>query len=599
VWNESSLTNGLWSGSGGASAGNIQSGSGTTSGVPKPSWQYGVTGISDDGVRDLPDVSLTAAGHDPYLLCLEGSCVPNSQGELYVYFASGTSASAPSFAGIMALVDQQTQGTAGYFTRQGLANYVLYRLAAMQSAYPSQCNGSNTATPPASTCIFNDVTVGNNMVPGEKGTDYQAGMGYDMTTGLGSVNVANLAAQWGTVKFNPTTTMLALNPTVNITHGSAVNVNITVSPGSGTGMPTGNVSLLAENGPVDCFSNTAATDGRALLNGAAAFSTYVLPGGGSYCVWAHYAGDPTYAPSDSNTIMLTVAPEPSATTLSVLTFDANGNQLNFTGGPFGSFVYLRADVAGASGKGIPTGGVTFLDGGSPIVDGSLLLNSEGNTATPNGILNFDSGTHTISASYSGDNSFNASASAPPITLTITPGFFATIPTSASQVSISAPGSSGVTSATVSNSTGFNGTISLACIGLPSEASCTFSPATVSAHGTPSTTTASIMVTTTAATATLTPQRRRYLPAQWILGVGLLLSIALVSGQQQRARGLFLLLTLVLLFVVPSCGGGGGSGGGGSKTPPPNPGTPTGVTNVVVTATSGSTVSQTSFTLSVQ
>ncbi len=56
VWNESSLTNGLWSGSGGASAGNIQSGFGTTPGVPKPYWQSGVVGIPDDNVRDLPDV---------------------------------------------------------------------------------------------------------------------------------------------------------------------------------------------------------------------------------------------------------------------------------------------------------------------------------------------------------------------------------------------------------------------------------------------------------------------------------------------------------------------------------------------------------------
>ena len=84
----------------------------------------------------------------------------------------------------MALVDQQTQGT-GYFSRQGLANYVLYRLAATQSSYPSQCNGSNTTTVPASACIFNDVTVGNNVVPGELGTNYQAGLGYDTTTGLG------------------------------------------------------------------------------------------------------------------------------------------------------------------------------------------------------------------------------------------------------------------------------------------------------------------------------------------------------------------------------------------------------------------------------
>ena len=105
TWNESSLSNGLWSSSGGASAGNRGGGfGGTTPGVPKPNWQYGVAGIPDDGVRDLPDVSLTAAGHDPYLLCLEGSCEPDSQGQFFIYFISGTSASAPSFAGFMSLV---------------------------------------------------------------------------------------------------------------------------------------------------------------------------------------------------------------------------------------------------------------------------------------------------------------------------------------------------------------------------------------------------------------------------------------------------------------------------------------------------------------
>jgi hypothetical protein len=88
-----------------------------------------------------------------------------------------------------------------------------------------------------------------------------------------------------------------------------------------------------------------------------------------------------------------------------------------------------------------------------------------------------------------------------------------------------------------------------------------------------------------------------LPAQSIMGVGLLLSVVLVSRRHQRARVFLLLLMLMLLSLVPSCGGG--SGGGGSKTPPPNLGTPAGVTNVTVTATSGSTISQTGFTLSVQ
>ena len=49
------------------------------------------------------------------------------------------------------------------------------------------------------------------MVPGEPGDQYQATSGYDQTTGLGSVNVANLVNQWNSVTFSPTTTTLLLN----------------------------------------------------------------------------------------------------------------------------------------------------------------------------------------------------------------------------------------------------------------------------------------------------------------------------------------------------------------------------------------------------
>ncbi len=70
--------------------------------------------------------------------------------------------------------------------------------------------------------------------------------GYDMVTGLGSVNVNNLATKWGTVSTVPTTTTLALSPTTGITHGTDENVavNITVTPKSGTA--TGDVSLIAK-----------------------------------------------------------------------------------------------------------------------------------------------------------------------------------------------------------------------------------------------------------------------------------------------------------------------------------------------------------------
>jgi subtilase family serine protease len=589
VWNESSLTNGLWAGSGGASGGNVSSGVGTTPGLGKPSWQFGVQGIPTDGVRDLPDVSLTAAAHDPYLLCLEGSCVPNGQGQIFVYFISGTSASAPSFAGIMSLVVKQQALLNQNNGRQGNPNYVLYRLAASQSAYPNQCNGSNTSGLPAEACIFNDVTVGNNVVPGETGTQYQATAGYDTATGLGSVNVANLVSQWNTVTFNPTTTALSVTPkTVN--HGSPVPFTVTVTPSSGSGVPTGDVTLVAASqaaGPINM--------GFWTLSGGSVSSTIDTMPGGSTLLTAYYSGDSTFASSQSvASNYFTVKPENSTTTETLLAYDQNGNPISLTSVPFGDFVYLRADVHGVSGQGVPTGNVTFADTFGAIPGGSSFpLNSEGNTANPNGVT-FDAGTHTLSASYSGDASFKTSSTSQSQSVVISPGFFAAVPASASQVVITSPGLSGSSSIGISNSTNFSGTITLTCAGLPAEAACVFSPSSITASGAPGTTTASITVTTTAATAALA-SRRRILVAGWTVGIGLLFSVVLMGGTKRQLRGACMFLLMLAVIGVPGCGGGGG----GSKGPPPNPGTPAGSYNIAVSATSGSSVSTSGFLLVVQ
>ncbi len=302
VWNASCLSTscgsnaGIWAGSGGVSSGNAANG-GTFAGFPKPVWQMGF----GDEFRDVPDVALTAAEHDPYLLCVEGSCQPDSQGEIYVYFTWGTSAAAPSFAGIMALVDQQmatlnpTQGP-----RQGQADYVLYPLAAAQEANAALtgfCNGSNTNTLPNAACVFNDVTVGNNAVPGEldyglASADYQAGVGYDMASGLGSVNVANLVNQWNSIasKLNATTTTLTLNSSTTLVHGSPLSFTAAVAPSSGAGTPSGDVALIL------AWPFVQAEGFFTLAGGSVGSSISSLPGG-SYTLTAQYGGDSNFAPS--------------------------------------------------------------------------------------------------------------------------------------------------------------------------------------------------------------------------------------------------------------------------------------------------------------
>ncbi len=410
VWNESCA-----SGQSGCSKANIWAGGGGASTFfAKPSWQSGVSGIPADNARDLPDVSLTAAGHDPYLLCIRASCVPDSQGFIRFYGVSGTSASAPAFAAIMALVGQKT------LVRLGQPNYVLYRLAAAENL--SQCNGSNTTSLPASTCVFNDTTVGNNAVPGESGygtssAKYQSGKGYDLATGLGSVNVTNLIAQWNSVTFSPTTTVFSISPTA-ATHGDPLNVTVNVTPNSGTGIPSGTVWLIQNGYPSGNFvgNNTAdlfALDAQGSFTGV----THLLPGG-TYQVNAHYAGDGTYAGSDSTPpVQVTIQRENTATTFSVLTTDASGNFIPFSGGPYGTPVYFQAHVSGQSGYGVPGTYVNFWDSngyGASFV----YLDKNGNALTPP-LTQIAAGTHSITAGYNGDNSFNSSVNLTPINFTIT------------------------------------------------------------------------------------------------------------------------------------------------------------------------------------
>ncbi|MGH9711505.1 MAG: Ig-like domain repeat protein, partial [Candidatus Acidiferrales bacterium] len=296
-------------------------------GYSKPPWQTGA-GVPNDNKRDRPDVSLFAADGfigNAYAICEADRTGPCSSSNFLQI--GGTSASSPAFAGLLALVDQKTA------SRQGNPNFILYKLAAQQPA--SNCNSS---TGPASTCAFNDVTSGTIAMPCATGTlncttsqsgnqygilsGYNAASGYDLATGLGSVNASNMVNAWSSVKFTASSANLTLNGgnAVNVTHGAPVSVSVSVSPTSP--QPTGDVSLLATQG-----ANTLGLDTLTLSNGTASGTTNMLPGGASYNVKAHYSGDATYGGSDSNTVTVTVTPEPSKTDLRIVAFNPSTGQV--------------------------------------------------------------------------------------------------------------------------------------------------------------------------------------------------------------------------------------------------------------------------------
>ncbi len=412
VWNESCTV----AACGTTNAGLYSSGGGQSIFFSKPSWQAGVAGIPSANARFLPDVSMAAADHDGYVVCLDGSCsgtgCPQGASVCFSVF-SGTSASVQAFGGVMALVVQKTGA------RQGQANYVLYKLAANETL--ANCNASGTATPlnnSTDNCIFNDVTSGNTNIPGETG--FTAGVGYDEATGLGSVNVSNLVNQWNSIRVNASTTTLSLNNgnPVNVTHGTAVPVNITVAPSTmGAGTPTGDVSLISSS------ATFQGTDGFTLSNGAVSSSTVMLPGG-TYGVTAHYEGDATFNGSNSAPpINVTVNPEASIIGLGIvpLTFN-NTNCVTASSITYGSAYVLSIGVTDSTGggsaclptpvAGIPSGTVTLTDTfngtASPLDGGTFKLNSAGYFEDQ--AIQLPAGVHSIVAAYSGDNSYAASTS---------------------------------------------------------------------------------------------------------------------------------------------------------------------------------------------
>lgn len=384
----------------------------------KPSWQN-ASGVPGDGVRDLPDVSLFAATDSPsgsFLILCEAdliedatSCNPSDPNTEFLAIG-GTSASSPSFAGVMALVNQQMQA------RQGNANYVLYQLAKhAPTALHDVTAGTNevpcaTSSPNCTTSVSGDQY---GILNG-----YNTGAGYDLATGLGSVDVNNLVQNWNLAKFTATTTTFNLSPTSVTTHGQSVNVTGSVAPTSGSGTPTGVLTLLTSTG--------LSIDGFKLSGGSVSGSTKQLPGG-SYTVSAHYSGDPTFASSDSQPVSVTVGKENSEPQLQLITSDLNGNitNNNATTAVYGSPYFLRMNVLNSSNAacqpnplgeaGCPTGNVTLTDNSSSL-GGPFALNSE--AYAEDFAIQLPGGSNAVTAHYSGDNSFNPSSTT--TTFNITP-----------------------------------------------------------------------------------------------------------------------------------------------------------------------------------
>ncbi|HEY3839612.1 MAG TPA: protease pro-enzyme activation domain-containing protein [Bryobacteraceae bacterium] len=255
------------------------SGGGVSVLFSKPAWQSG-TGVPADGARDVPDIAGTAsAAHDGYVLYVNGS----------LEAVGGTSAPTPAYAGVIGLLNQYLLSK-GSLTTAGVGNInpTLYHLAQTSSA------------------MFHDVTSGSNIVPCTVGTKncstgslgYNAGVGYDLVTGLGSIDVNRLVTGWSGVISSSvgTTTTLTANPS-SFAQNASTSLTATVKPASGTTAPSGVVVFQSGSTVLGSVSLTASGSSGVASLGVAGSSLPL----GTDSLTATYGGSSSFGGSSGGT----------------------------------------------------------------------------------------------------------------------------------------------------------------------------------------------------------------------------------------------------------------------------------------------------------
>ena len=424
-------------------------GGGASTLQPRPVWQqstvYGIPAQSGIyNARLLPDVSLMAGnGLWGHALDFYQSDVSTS-----LQIAGGTSFVAPQLAGVFALIAQKTG------ERLGQPNYVLYNMAGAEYGTASYlpgttCLGSGTtsntgttSTVPASACTFYDVTTSNISQACTSGTPncytssgtvgilststtaaqpaYAAGEGFDLATGIGSFNIANLVNNWqnaaaGGIAFTPVVDVNGTSSSFIYGHPTSISYTATVSgPGS---FPTGSVNFSGSGAVGSIGNGTLAPSSGCATGSTCTESTthsYTPPGtlpGGAYTITAAYLTTNENYATGSGTTSLTVSPQTPTVDVSATTIGVGTATANFSA----TVSYTGTGVA-------PSGGLTFQ-----VDSGAVVAASCSGSSSP------------LSCSYSGYNTTALLAGPHTITaVSLTDGNFATASGTATLTVLPAP-----------------------------------------------------------------------------------------------------------------------------------------------------------------
>jgi hypothetical protein len=406
-------------------------GGGSSTLYTAPVWQplpsQNTAAASGGNSRLVPDVALPTAldaGVSRGLaFCLSDSAPANG---CNIVRSGGSSAAAALFAGIAALVAEKNGP-------QGNLAPNLYALSRQAG-------------------IFDDVQQGSARLACAAGTPgcgasgqigYSAAPGYDLATGLGSVNAQKLLSAWATPQANGagavSVTMTTVTQTINPSGSVDLAANVTSQTGGPA--PTGTVIFFDQSNSAG-VTTVALVPGTGETSTASATVTGVLIQGG-HPIQANYSGDSVYAATNSLPVVINV--DKSATTLVVTPATltpAAGSTLTVT-------ATISASNPGASA---PSGTVNFtLDGVSQgygkVIQGTPSTSSV-SMAVPS------AGSHTIQGIYSGDVNYD-NATANGVTIVVSKG--ATVTALTVTPSILTPGIPETLTVAISPLSGASGT----------------------------------------------------------------------------------------------------------------------------------------------
>jgi hypothetical protein len=315
-------------------------------------------------------------------------------------------------------------------------------------------NTGTTTTAPASTCIFYDVTTSNISQACEINSQtmlaencyipsgtvgilststtaaqpaYAAGEGFDLATGIGSFNIANLVNNWQTVAdggiaFTP---VVAVNGTASsFIYGhppATITYTATVSgPGS---FPTGSVNFSGSGAIGSIGNGTLAESSGCSTGGICTESTthsYTPPGtlaGGTYTITAAYLTTNENYATGSGTAPLTVSQQIPTVSVSAVTIGVGTATANLSA----TVSYTGSGVA-------PSGGLTFqVDSGAVVTATCSGASSPLSCSSGYNTASLLAGSHTITAMSLADSNYATASGTATLTVLPAPTITFTVP----------------------------------------------------------------------------------------------------------------------------------------------------------------------------